>query len=638
MKTLFLTGCLLAISITVSLSQTISGVINSYARVTAINTGTNEVTMDNVNGSIVDFDAGKKVMIIQMKGVTIDGTNTATFGDITAYNNAGNYEMASIQFLNDLGGGSYQITLDNITRSYSPGSPGDYVQVVSVPQYTNVTVNGTITATAWDAAQGIGGVVTFEASGTLTLGASIDVSGQGFSGGAVNATGDGGCINSIDYARDAGSGSGTHQARKGLSIADEITNMEYGRANLANGGGGGNTHNAGGGGGGNFTAGGIGGKGWPGAGTCSGSVDNGGGLGGIALTYNSTTNKIFMGGGGGGGQQNNNNSTVGGKGGGIIVVRTNILTTDCGGTYGFMSNGAAAATTGGNDGGGGGGAGGTILLEVTQYTLPCAIEAHANGGNGSDVDHNAAHGGGGGGGVGALLVSNTPPAPAVFSSTPGIPGKDCNTGGPSCDATGTDGGTCSTCTDGGWSVPGTTIPLPIELGSFTTKLNLNTVDIRWVTISEENTSHFIVEKTLDFKNVQVIARQKAVGNSVVLQYYSAQDKRPADGINYYRLKSIDFDNTVSYSQWTAIKYQRLQLKIEMYPNPAKDYVSVIPGGNQTGSIQISIINQVGQVLLQQVWQASKSIRIPVAQLAPGVYTVVVVSNEQKYHKKLIVQR
>ena len=149
MKTLLTAIALIAYGITVS-AQNINGVVNSYARVTAINTTTNVLTIDNVSGSIVDFDAGKKVLLIQMKGATIDGSNTASFGDVTAYNNAGNYEMAAIQLLNDIGGGSYEITLDNITRSYSPGTPGGYVQVVTVPQYTNVTVNGTVTATPWN--------------------------------------------------------------------------------------------------------------------------------------------------------------------------------------------------------------------------------------------------------------------------------------------------------------------------------------------------------------------------------------------------------------------------------------------------------------------------------------------------------
>lgn len=638
MRTLFFTVSFLTLSIAVSLSQTISGVVNSYARVTAINTTTNVVTIDNINGSIVDFDAGKKVLLIQMKGATIDGSNTATFGNITSYNNAGNYEMASIQFLNDLGGGSFEITLNNINRAYTPGSS---VQVVSVPQYTNVTVNGTVTPAAWSDTQGTGGVVTFEVSGTLTLDANIDVSAQGFGGGIPNTIGDGGCLRSTDYARDAGNGTGsnaTHHARKGLGITAEITNMEYGRANLANGGGGGNTHNAGGGGGGNFTAGGIGGKGWPGASVCSGSVANGGGLGGIALDYNAGTNKVFMGGGGGGGQQNNNNATVGGKGGGIIIIRANIVTTTCGGTYGFFADGEDAAITIGNDGGGGGGAGGVILLEVNQYNIPCAIVAHADGGNGADVDHNAAHGGGGGGGVGALLVNNPPPAPAVFSSTPGIPGKDCNTGGIGCNATGNNGGSCTNCTESGWVVPGTTIALPIELGAFKVKLTTqNIVDIRWTTISEQNTSHFIIEKTKDFHKFEQAGRQKAVGNSNTLQHYTLQDLYPTNGISYYRLKAVDIDGTTSYSQWRAVQVENLLSSITLYPNPASSQVHLTLKVGTVAPMQIYVINQLGQVKLNQAGKTNESNLIILDKLPAGMYTLMVVYQQQKFYKQLVIQ-
>ncbi|OJJ17438.1 hypothetical protein BKI52_26565 [marine bacterium AO1-C] len=638
MKTLITALILVAIGISAS-SQNINGVVNSYARVTAINTGTNVVTIDNISGSIVDFDAGEKVLLIQMKGAAINGTNTASFGDITAYNNAGNYEMAAIQLLNDIGGGRYEITLDNITRSYTPGTPGGYVQVVSVPQYTNVTVNGTVTATPWNETQGIGGIVTFEVSGTLTLGASIDVSGQGFTGGAVNTTADGGCTNSLDYARDAGSGSGTHHSRKGLGITDEITNMEYGRGNLANGGGGGNTHNAGGGGGGNFTVGGIGGTGWPGAGTCAGGVANGGGLGGAALSYDPSTNKIFLGGGGGGGQQNNADATPGGTGGGIILIRTSILTSDCSGTHELIADGNAAAITTGNDGAGGGGAGGVILLEVNTYDLTCAINAHANGGNGADVDHFDAHGGGGGGGVGALLVSNAPPSPAVFGSTPGTPGTDCNTGMAACDASGNDGGTCTTCTSTGWTVPGTTIPLPIELGSFQARLAANkTVDIRWITITEKNTSHFEIEKTQDFKNIEAFTQQKAVGNSNVLQYYSAVDHYPAAGITYYRLKSVDFDGTTSYSSWKAVNYEVNDISLEMFPNPANEVVQLHFKGFKSGDVKVFIVNALGQVVLTMSTNDKSTLQIPITQLQSGVYTLQVHYQQQTYYKQLIIKR
>src|SRR6188508_1496343 len=74
--------------------QSISGIINTYKKVTAFSSLTNTVTVPDVSGLAV----GAEVLIIQMKGATIDETNGVTFGNINAgnINGAGNYEYNTI--------------------------------------------------------------------------------------------------------------------------------------------------------------------------------------------------------------------------------------------------------------------------------------------------------------------------------------------------------------------------------------------------------------------------------------------------------------------------------------------------------------------------------------------------------------
>ncbi|NJO00963.1 MAG: hypothetical protein HC880_04040 [Bacteroidia bacterium] len=125
-----------------------------------------------------------------------------------------------------------------------------------------------------------------------------------------------------------------HHARKGEAIADYADNgipgQNYARGAMANGGGGGNSHNGGGGGGANFSRGGNGGYGWSSGEACTG-INQAHGLGGYSLDYSLASNKIFMGGAGGAGQQNNNHSSRGGNGGGIILIRAAVLVSECGG-------------------------------------------------------------------------------------------------------------------------------------------------------------------------------------------------------------------------------------------------------------------------------------------------------------------
>src|SRR5688500_847376 len=98
-------------------TSNISGTINIYTAVTAPCLCPNQITVASSAG----FSAGNTVLIIQMQGATIDQTNTAAFGTITAYNNCGLFEKAvilsisgnDIYFTNDLVN-SYNLPLGKV--------------------------------------------------------------------------------------------------------------------------------------------------------------------------------------------------------------------------------------------------------------------------------------------------------------------------------------------------------------------------------------------------------------------------------------------------------------------------------------------------------------------------------------------
>src|SRR5690606_30223630 len=69
-------------------------IINQYAALPARPTDCdNSFTVDDASG----FHAGDTVLMIQMKGATIDTSNTASFGSVLNYNGAGNYEFNTIK-------------------------------------------------------------------------------------------------------------------------------------------------------------------------------------------------------------------------------------------------------------------------------------------------------------------------------------------------------------------------------------------------------------------------------------------------------------------------------------------------------------------------------------------------------------
>ncbi len=374
----------------------ISGIINDYTPVLGLDICSNKITVEDG----VRFNTGDTVLMIQMKGAIIDSTNTAAFGTITDYKNAGNYEFNYVK-----GRVGNVIELRNaLTRQYD--IPAGKVQLVRVPYYTAVNINGTLTCLPWDGRKG--GVLAFNVLNSLTLNADLDVSGRGFNGGIdpVSSPPVYHCNeNQFYYPANPDLASG-----KGEGIADISAARSFGKGALANGGGGGVSHNSGGGGGGNIGAGGFGGYQLEGA-PCNIPVpfDNRG-LGGKGLNYSNALNKIFLGGGGGAGHTNNPQAfeSKGGNGGGIIIVSAGSLASN---TRKIIANGSNApvcsqTTSACHEGMGGGGAAGTVLLQVNSYSGNTNIEAR--GGKGGDMPAAGFTkvGPGGGGSGGPVWLSN----------------------------------------------------------------------------------------------------------------------------------------------------------------------------------------------------------------------------------------
>jgi hypothetical protein len=65
--------------------------------------------------------------------------------------------------------------------------------------------------------------------------------------------------------------------------------------------------------------------------------------------------------------------------------------------------------------------------------------------------------------------------------------------------------------------------------------------LNWITASEVNNSHFVVERTIDGYNWETIATISGAGNSSEMLSYNYADKDCEQGISYYRLKQIDYD-------------------------------------------------------------------------------------------------
>lgn len=612
------------------LAQTtnITGVINTYTPVLTQGPCANVITVGNPAG----FAVGDTVLIIQMQGAIIDQTNSSAYGTINNYNGAGLFEKAQIQSI----AGNTIYFVHDLINAYNFGGK---VQMVSVPVYQNANVTGSLTGLPWDG--NIGGVVILDVRGTLNIiGTEINMSLKGFRGGVQNETCPNGCNfaqNNTDYFY---ANPNYRSSFKGEGIAAIATGFERGRGAQANGGGGGNDHNAGGGGGSNLTSGGIGSRNnEPGGFNCKGFNP---GEPGRVLNASGGT-RLFMGGGGGSGHGNNSTapscnggggSTSGTNGGGIIIVMATTLnaTLDA-----FRTSSTFAGMSAG-DGAGGGGAGGTVLLDVGTITgSPFTI--HATGGNGGPTScfaQNRCYGPGGGGSGGVVMFTGASLPGSISTNlvggTPGIITSSSN----GCNSTsGTAAaGAAGTILTGVPGVPiGTTTAvapcvLPVEYAYFNAyPSGLNSVVLDWKSSIEINNDRFEIEHSTDgvqFSTLGTVLSTAVPGEGADYRYY---DRHPALGDNWYRLRQFDRDGRNSAGEIRHVRFTPTGVNVQtLYPNPvtAPNDVRLEVMSPKAGTATLSILNLMGQTVWQspvRLEEGISSFGIPSNGLERGIYFV-----------------
>lgn len=141
--------------------------------------------------------------------------------------------------------------------------------------------------------------------------------------------------------------------------------------------------------------------------------------------------------------------------------------------------------------------------------------------------------------------------------------------------------------------------LPVELISLAARLNdSEMVEIEWATSSEIDNDYFLVERSSDGKSFQELAVVQGSGNTSEVAYYSTLDRAPDSGINYYRLKQVDFDGSESHSQIVHIDLKKNHT-IKTFPNPTTDQLNITIHGNSSKHGSLQIYNSIGQSIYQK---------------------------------------
>jgi hypothetical protein len=164
--------------------------------------------------------------------------------------------------------------------------------------------------------------------------------------------------------------------------------------------------------------------------------------------------------------------------------------------------------------------------------------------------------------------------------------------------------------------------LPVEFAGVFAICEEDKNVVHWSTISEHNNSHFVVERTLDGVNWEIIGTVDGSGNSTSVISYQLDDYERYSQEVYYRVKQVDFNGEFDYSSVVSLNRNQCTESSEMqiFPNPFENYIEVWMDGIDPNEFVMTDLS--GRLLTDKITITllSKDVAIlQVADLPSGAY-------------------
>lgn len=146
-----------------------------------------------------------------------------------------------------------------------------------------------------------------------------------------------------------------------------------------------------------------------------------------------------------------------------------------------------------------------------------------------------------------------------------------------------------------FSTPGFSA-LPLTFTSLKAFQRNNSVSINWTTASETGVEQYDIEKSVTGNNFSKITDIKA--NNTAINNYQWVDAVPSEGYNYYRIKAINIDGKINYSDVVKLYFGNENPRINIYPNPATiNNLNLRMISQPPGIYEVRLMNSFGQIFM-----------------------------------------
>lgn len=195
----------------------------------------------------------------------------------------------------------------------------------------------------------------------------------------------------------------------------------------------------------------------------------------------------------------------------------------------------------------------------------------------------------------------------------------------------------ATITDACGTVASNTAALPVDLVSFTGNQVKDQIELAWETASELNNDYFVIERSVDGGDFVELGQVVGAGTTTEYSYYQYVDQAPLNGVNYYRLKQVDFDGQFEYSDIIVIEVKGIKASsISINPTASRNHITINMDTPFENDMMITVTNSVGQVVLQDNILAGQNLLdIDISNLNAGQFNITFSNKSQIFTHRFI---
>jgi PKD repeat protein len=190
------------------------------------------------------------------------------------------------------------------------------------------------------------------------------------------------------------------------------------------------------------------------------------------------------------------------------------------------------------------------------------------------------------------------------------------------------------------------VPVPVELTSFSAKASSGKVQLNWTTATEINNSGFEIERSYDGNSFFTVGFVRGHGTTTEPKSYSFSEDIQFNATQsiYYRLKQVDYNGTVDYSDVVSvvndipIEYALAQ----NYPNPFNPSTIIAYSIPQKSNVSLKIYDIVGKEIITLVDEQKEAglyeVKYDASKLSSGVYIYSIQAGDFLENRKMILMK